>query len=175
MNREERAEEKEKIFAQIKAIKYKRKSPITDSELANRLNISLSKLRYITATEEERIKIKNNQKKFREKRKATELNALKEKVDRFKKRAPYTIEYNYLDVIKHFGPNPICYLTGLPVDYNNSKTYQLDHFIPVTKQGTSDLDNMRLAHPMANEMKRDYDFEKFLEICRLITEKHTKN
>lgn len=175
MNKTKKQQEKEDLLIKINELKYEGVKKLRNKDVAKILGISLTKLAYVTASPEKMLKIKIYQKKIREMRKKIALNTLKQKIETFKKRTKATKDYNYLDVIKYFGPNPTCYLTGLPIDYEDSKTYQLDHFIPVTKQGSGDLDNMRLAHPMANEMKRNYDFEKFLEICRLIAEKHPRN
>jgi hypothetical protein len=122
---------------------------------------------------EKKLKKKEYLIKRKEELSKREYYFLKEKIERFKTRSAVTKDFDYLDVIKKFGDNPKCYLTGLPINYNDSKSYSLDHFIPVAKGGTSDLDNMRLANPMANEMKRHYELHKFLEICRLITENNS--
>lgn len=93
------------------------------------------------------------------------------KPDRRVRGAGYsTKSFTYLDVVEKFGTNPVCYLTGLPIDYRDGSTYQLDHYIATCKGGLSDLDNMRLCFPAANMMKRHHSVEELLNLCRMIIE-----
>ncbi len=76
------------------------------------------------------------------------------------------------DVLAKFGVSPVCFFTGLPIDYSKTETYHLDHIIPKARGGLSTLDNMQLVNPVANLMKRDYPVDEFLCLCRLIAAKH---
>lgn len=94
------------------------------------------------------------------------------KLDRFQSHTVVVQSYNYKDVISKFGPNPICYLTGLPLDYFDSKSYQLDHFVSRSTGGSSELDNLRLSCPIANTMKNGYDISVLIRYCHLIAKTH---
>ena len=43
---------------------------------------------------------------------------------------------------KKLGDNPICYLTGEPIDLLERDEYTLDHIIPRAKGGKNTLDNL---------------------------------
>jgi excisionase family DNA binding protein len=121
---------------------------------------------YVTDKRREQIK------SYKEKAKSAPYYHLVEKTKRFQSRSQVKTPYTHLDVIEKFGKNPVCYLSGLPINYDDSTTYQLDHFIPVSNGGSSDLENMRLSNPMANQMKRDYDLIGFIKMCALIAERN---
>lgn len=71
-------------------------------------------------------------------------------------------------LLNKFGPSPKCYLTGLPINYEQGETYDLDHVTPRSKGGASTLDNMQLANPAANRMKADLELGKFIDVCRMV-------
>ena len=73
--------------------------------------------------------------------------------------------------IEKFGPNPVCYLTGEPIDLANPKTYWLDHRVPLTKGGLGTLDNLELAIPHANLIKSNLILEDFVRLCRKIADR----
>jgi hypothetical protein len=95
---------------------------------------------------------------------------LRHKVSAFLGRAACSAPFTEADVIAMFGKSPRCYLSGEPIDYNDPKGYQLDHFVPVSRGGTSDLANLRLAKPWANMMKNGTLHAQFIERCRAIWE-----
>lgn len=74
-------------------------------------------------------------------------------------------------VTAKFGLSPTCYLTGLPINYDDGSTYHLEHVEPRSKGGPSNLDNMRLAHPVANLIKGDKSLEEFIRICCLVADR----
>lgn len=78
----------------------------------------------------------------------------------------FKVEYTTLDVINYFGPNPICYLTGRPIDFTKPNTFSLDHFIPSSKGGDNSLQNMRVCHPMVNLMKNNMNLDEFFGLCQ---------
>ena len=104
----------------------------------------------------------------------TEYKLLRRRLNAFKYRAEVNKDFTEQDVVDLYGKNPVCFYTGLPIDYNKGETYELEHFHPVSKGGTSDLENLRLSVPKVNAMKRNYLWEEFSELCRLIAEKHPK-
>ena len=69
------------------------------------------------------------------------------------------------EVLAKFGDNPICYLTGRPIDFNKPRTYSLDHVVPVSKGGQFTLANMGLTCKEANKAKDDLAIEELLKLC----------
>jgi 5-methylcytosine-specific restriction endonuclease McrA len=61
--------------------------------------------------------------------------------------------------------NPICYLTGRPINLLEPKTYQLDHIVPVAKGGKNELANCGLTCKEANMAKGEMTLEEFLKLC----------
>jgi len=152
--------------------KIKRARPYSMKVIAAKLGVSFFRCQRVLATPEAIAKAKANQKTWREKRLANPLVRLEAKIVSFAKRAPYPVEITPEQVIERFGTSPTCYLTGAPIDYADSKTYSLDHFVPVSKGGESTLDNMRLASQAANYAKRDLSFDDFVSLCRAIVARY---
>jgi hypothetical protein len=63
---------------------------------------------------------------------------------------------------------PICYLTGLPINLLEPKTYELDHIQPIAKGGDNSLSNCGLTLKAVNRAKSDSTLEEFEEICKLV-------
>jgi len=47
----------------------------------------------------------------------------------------------------------LCCVCNIP--FNNMKDITIDHWIPLSKGGTDDIDNLRLAHRKCNTLKAD--------------------
>ena len=62
-----------------------------------------------------------------------------------------------------FKEKPFCYLSGLPLDINDQKGYELDHIIPASKGGLNTIENLGFTHPRINRMKYDSSVEQLLE------------
>ena len=92
-----------------------------------------------------------------------------EKISRFKRKVhdsvkssqrQYTGKSSYdtlgkLEFIKKCLKTPICYWTGVLIDLDNPKDYELDHYIPLSKGGTNLFSNIVLSSRSANRMKND--------------------
>lgn len=119
---------------------------------------------------------------------------LKSKCERFQCRTPnkeerknkvyksmkdVNITFGPSDVIKKFGNKPKCYLTGDPIDWEDSSTYHLDHIIPVAKGGGNTLDNLQICLPEANNAKYNLTIQELINLCKKILLHHnytiTKN
>lgn len=74
--------------------------------------------------------------------------------------------FNYKDFINKVKENPVCYLTGRLINLENTKDYHLDHIMPISKGGKSDLNNMGLACKEANKGKDELTVEQFIELCK---------
>lgn len=81
------------------------------------------------------------------------------------KNREYDINFTYEDVLDKIGDNPVCYLTGKPINLNDVKSFQLDHRVPVAKGGDNSLNNLELSSKKANQSKHDMDLREYLNLC----------
>lgn len=108
-------------------------------------------------------------------------DAIRKKLKTFKRKIPgyrynkshaivNNISKNYTckDVLKKIGDNPICYLTGQPIDINKPETYHLDHIIPTSKGGTNDLSNLGICLKEANLAKGELSIKELHNLCEKI-------
>ena len=72
------------------------------------------------------------------------------------------------EVMKKFGDNPKCYLTGLPIDIKDTRSYHFDHIIPTSRGGTNTLDNLGICTKAANMAKSDMTPDELYDLCKLI-------
>lgn len=66
------------------------------------------------------------------------------------------------------GQNPVCYLSGEPIDLSESRLFEFDHILPPAKGGDNSLDNLGLTLKKFNRMKQDMEFSEFLEACQKV-------
>jgi len=64
------------------------------------------------------------------------------------------------------GPEPKCYLTGRPIDLNDSSSYHLDHIVPTSRGGSSSIDNCQIACAIANKSKTNMTLDEYYALCR---------
>ncbi len=76
--------------------------------------------------------------------------------------------FTWIDVIRKFGLHPKCYLTGIEINYEDSRSYNFDHIIPRSKGGGYGLENMGLCLQKANFAKSDLMLPEFIELCESI-------
>lgn len=72
------------------------------------------------------------------------------------------------DVIKKFGENPKCYLTGDPIDIYKPSTYHFDHIVPISRGGTNTIDNLGICTKAANQAKHSMTHTEFIDFCRRV-------
>jgi 5-methylcytosine-specific restriction endonuclease McrA len=72
--------------------------------------------------------------------------------------------FTWEDVIKKFGENTFCYLSGYQINLFDN-TYNFDHIIPASKGGTNTLDNLGILSEEINRMKSDMTPEEFINMC----------
>lgn len=71
-------------------------------------------------------------------------------------------------LLNKIGPNPICYLTGLPIDLDKPSSYELDHIMPRSRGGDNSIDNLGLCTKQANRAKGNLTKDEFIYLCKLI-------
>lgn len=71
-------------------------------------------------------------------------------------------------LLNKIGPNPTCYLTGLPIDLNKPHTYEFDHIIPSSRGGDNSIDNLGLCTKQANRAKGNMTKDEFINLCKLV-------
>lgn len=78
--------------------------------------------------------------------------------------------FNRKDLIEKIGDKPKCYLTGKEIDLSISRSYHLDHIIPVSRGGDNSIDNCGIACREANNAKSDLMVDEFIELCKSVLE-----
>ena len=78
--------------------------------------------------------------------------------------------FNCNDVLKKFGINAKCYLTGEEFNLMTDNGYGLDHIVPPKKGGENTLENMGILNGVVNKMKGDMLMEELLIRCKKILE-----
>jgi 5-methylcytosine-specific restriction endonuclease McrA len=75
--------------------------------------------------------------------------------------------FNYKDVLDKFGNITNCYLTGEEINLLTDD-YHFDHIIPLSKGGESNIKNLGITTPEANQAKAGLNLEDFLQLCKKI-------
>lgn len=128
------------------------------------LGIKQSKVNKILNIKPKPYKKPSKEKKF-------EAN-FKQKVKRFQSRSVVNTPYSDKDVLDFIKSNPYCYISQDKIDIYDLSSYAFDHYIPVSKGGSSDLENLRICKSMYNIMKWDMLFNDFVNHCKKVVEVH---
>lgn len=99
----------------------------------------------------------------------------KRRINNKRKYEGYKSMFTVDQLIEKIGENPICYLTGVPIDLNKSRSYHLDHIVPKSRGGDDSLDNCQIACRIANQAKGDMLLEEFIDLCKKVIDKQCGN
>jgi hypothetical protein len=80
------------------------------------------------------------------------------------------IKFHWQDVIKKFGWETTCYLTGEKINLKEPRKYHFDHIEPISKGGTSTLNNLGICRCDANQAKHDMSVVELIDLCKKILE-----
>lgn len=83
------------------------------------------------------------------------INKKKSKANRREREKSGTITTN--DVKSLLAKNNKCYWCGIKIDIKTSKSYHLDHYVPLAKGGTNTIENIVLSCCKCNLLKKAKD------------------
>ena len=83
--------------------------------------------------------------------------------------------FSYKDILKKFGEETTCYLTGEKINLLSSEDYNLDHIIPRSRGGYNELDNLGITLGIVNQMKHALLVPELLYWCEKILIHHGYN
>lgn len=163
-----------------------REQGCTYKEIQDKLGCSKSVISYHCGegTEKKRVQERNRTERHKLSRKVSSFKCrasrtiFRAKLKTFKRRSrksrTHTIvnnisePFNTKDVLSKFEDNPVCYLTGTPIDLNKPETYHFDHIVPTSKGGTNDLSNLGICTREANYAKNDLSLDELYNLCEKI-------
>jgi 5-methylcytosine-specific restriction endonuclease McrA len=87
----------------------------------------------------------------------------------FKRTSENTDNFTVQHFLDKFS-DPVCYLTGIPINIYDFSSYHLEHVIPLSRGGDSNLSNLQLAVPWANIIKGDMSLDVLLDRCKMIVD-----
>jgi 5-methylcytosine-specific restriction endonuclease McrA len=96
------------------------------------------------------------------------------RLHRFQYKGGQKMQFTVKDVLKKFGKNPTCYLTGKTIDIYDTKSYEFDHKVPLSRGGDSSLNNLGICLRSANQAKNNLLIEEFIDLCRSIVNTYDK-
>lgn len=76
----------------------------------------------------------------------------------------FTVE----DFLKKFGKLTTCSLTGIPIDLENDRNWDIDHIVPKSKGGNNSLENCQILLRDVNYMKNKLTEDQLFYYCKLI-------
>ena len=79
-------------------------------------------------------------------------------------------DFSVEDLIKHIGDNPVCYLTGTPIDLSKHAEFTFDHKIPVSAGGDNSLENLGLCTKTVNMSKTNMTPDQYIHLCKQVLE-----
>jgi len=145
---------------QIKEIKEKSKKQSLAS-LSREYQVSFNTIKYHT-----RENTKDISRDYYQKYKSNIRMILCYKIRDFSKdKNGSKMNFTVDDLLLKIGDFPKCALTNRKIDLTDSSSYQLDHIIPRTKNGSNSIENCQIVCKDANMAKRDLTIIEFKKLC----------
>ena len=88
------------------------------------------------------------------------------KIKRFIRRVSMTDEIQTAKLLDKIKNNPRCYLTGKLINLEDTKSWHLDHIVPVSRGGSNDVDNCAILTKNVNFAKHNLTNEEFIQLCK---------
>jgi len=82
------------------------------------------------------------------------------------------VTFTVQDIINKFGENPVCYLTGTPINIYQPRTYQFDHIVPISRGGDNSIENLGICTKLANLAKTNMTHQEFIQLCKQVVDYH---
>jgi HNH endonuclease len=147
----------------IKKIREYKATGLPNLKIAKLLGLPLTTVRY-HANEKYRMAAILRSQKYRIN------NPLQPKINQYAAEHPSDVDFTLEEAIVKITSNPYCYLTGTLIDFDKPDSYSLDHIIPISQGGKSNLANMGLTRKDINQAKHDKTPQEFIALCREIIE-----
>lgn len=82
-------------------------------------------------------------------------------------------KFGYKDVLAKYNNQTVveCYLTGDKIDLTKDD-YALDHIIPISRGGSSELSNLAITTYIANASKSSMTEDEYVELCKKVLIHH---
>ena len=74
--------------------------------------------------------------------------------------------FSLQDILDIYNKYPRCNLTGRTIELENTKSWELDHIIPISKGGSNELNNCQITCREANYAKGDLTMHEFISLCK---------
>ncbi len=93
---------------------------------------------------------------------------IKQSIKESKKQGVISDSFN--DLFKYFSTQePICNLSGVKFNINDSSAYELDHKIPYSRGGTNQKENLQFTIKSVNRAKHSLLEEEFVSLCNAVS------
>jgi 5-methylcytosine-specific restriction endonuclease McrA len=96
------------------------------------------------------------------------------KIASFQKDVDKEKRWTVCDFMDKFGKTPICYLTGSNIDLQNITSWSLDHIVPMSQGGSSEISNCGITLTEVNLAKHKLLKKDFIELCEKVVD-YSKN
>lgn len=90
------------------------------------------------------------------------------KIKNFKSEGSMSSDITYDDLMNKIGDDPKCYLTGDKINLEDTRSWHLDHIVPVSKGGDNSIENCNIATKEANMAKSDMSIDDFTALCQKV-------
>lgn len=90
----------------------------------------------------------------------------------YNKKNREILPFSLSEFKKHILQDSKCYITGRKLNLENPLTWHIDHVIPKSKGGKTELNNLKAVSKEGNRAKSDLFLPEFIELCKNILAHH---